>query len=65
MLPDYRAKLKKAAAEASGLQLTLDSSLEPIPEREQSIPYSEEAYRRAALEWLIATDQVSPTLYLL
>ncbi|KAJ7181815.1 hypothetical protein C8R46DRAFT_885243, partial [Mycena filopes] len=52
---DVKAR-KAAAAEAQKLQQqTLDAHLRERPER--VIPYSDQVFRDAALEWLIATDQ--------
>ncbi|KAJ6538697.1 hypothetical protein DFH09DRAFT_930198 [Mycena vulgaris] len=46
-----------AATEAATSQPTLKAHLKEIPPKEVIIPYSDEAFREAAIEWLIATDQ--------
>ena len=56
------AARKKAAADAEQAkaklhQQTLDPHLREKPER--VVPYSDALFREAAVEWLIATDQVS------
>ncbi|KAJ7893294.1 hypothetical protein B0H14DRAFT_2334839, partial [Mycena olivaceomarginata] len=48
---------KKRAAQKVVSQPTLDASLKEIPGKEIIIPYSYAAFREAAIEWLIATDQ--------
>ena len=55
MLPrDTEARLQESKADAEK-QTTLDSHL---AEQETVVPYSDAVFREAALEWLIATDQV-------
>ena len=44
-------------------QSTLDGHLRDVPPSERVIPYSDKAFREAAVEWLIATDQVCNLLY--
>ena len=39
-------------------QGTLDGHLRELPPTARVIPYSDKAFREAAVEWLIATDQV-------
>lgn len=39
-------------------QKTLDSHLQEMPKQERVITYSELVFKRAAIEWLVATDQV-------
>ena len=53
MLP----KAAKAAREKVN-QTSLDGHLKEIPKSERVTPYSDAAFREAAIEWLIATDQV-------
>ena len=50
-LPGDVAAEKKKAAQA---QQTIDVHM-----TERIIPYSDQLFRKAAIEWLIATDQVS------
>lgn len=45
------------AAEDVSKQSSLDPHLEERP-KETFIPYSDPLFREAAIEWLIATDQV-------
>ncbi|KAJ7799546.1 hypothetical protein B0H14DRAFT_2297495, partial [Mycena olivaceomarginata] len=40
-------------------QPTLDNHLRYIPPKKRVIPYSHESFREAAIEWLVATDQVT------
>lgn len=40
-------------------QKTLDAHLREIPKPERVVKYTELGFQRAAVEWLIATDQVS------
>ncbi|KAF7342966.1 putative AC transposase [Mycena venus] len=55
-LPGDRAKAKKAT-EGPTTQPTIDPHLKEIPVKEVIIPYSDELFREAAIEWLVATDQ--------
>ena len=56
MLPrDSEARLQEKQPDTAKKQTTLDSHLE---EQETIVPYSDAVFREAALEWLIATDQV-------
>jgi len=50
-------ELEKANA-AKDQQTILDGHLKTRPITEKSIPYSNDSFRQAAIEWLIATDQV-------
>ena len=53
-------KARKAAMKVIKLQQkTLDSHLQEMPKHERVIAYSDLVFKRAAVEWLIATDQVS------
>jgi hypothetical protein len=56
MLP-RDTKRRREQAEASN-QTRLDSHLKERPVREMMIPYSDQSFREAAIEWLVATDQV-------
>ena len=59
MLP----KAAKAAKEKQQ-QTLLDGHLKEIPKSEPVKPYSDSGFREAAIEWLIATDQVrNPCFY--
>jgi hypothetical protein len=53
MLP----KAAKAARQKAN-QTFLDGHLKEVPKSEQVTPYSDATFREAAIEWLIATDQV-------
>ncbi|KDQ51963.1 hypothetical protein JAAARDRAFT_107356, partial [Jaapia argillacea MUCL 33604] len=57
MLPKDAAARIKAAKEAAAKQSTLDGHLEELPQPEHIIPYTNETFKKAAVEWLIATDQ--------
>ena len=50
-------KKRKAAAEEVTQTLDRDLREKKIPER--AVIYSDKLFRRAAVEWLVATDQVS------
>lgn len=52
MLPDDSEKRRKQDC----TQTVLDSHMQPM---ERTVPYSDEAFKAAGLEWLIQTDQVS------
>ncbi|KAF7311751.1 putative AC transposase [Mycena indigotica] len=58
-LPKDRKARKDAAAIASGAasQPTLDKHLHEPPPREKLVMYTDEVFKEAALDWLIATDQ--------
>jgi hypothetical protein len=58
MLPgDIRARKDKAAA----ANQTLDKHLIEKKMAERVVAYSDKLFRQAAIEWLIATDQVHVT----
>ncbi|KAE9384379.1 hypothetical protein BT96DRAFT_1098672, partial [Gymnopus androsaceus JB14] len=38
-------------------QTVIDDHAVPLPRQEQVIPYSDELFQQAAIEWLIETDQ--------
>ena len=50
-------KKRKAAAEL--VTRTLDCELREKKPIERVIPYSDQAFHQAAIEWLVASDQVS------
>jgi hypothetical protein len=55
MLPgDVKARKVKAEC----LQQTIDSHLAERKLAEQVVPYSDKFFTKAAIEWLVATDQV-------
>jgi hypothetical protein len=56
MLPKDAEKRRKDAHADN--QLRLDSHLRDKPEKERTIPYTDERFRDAAIEWLVSTDQV-------
>ncbi len=55
MLPTHRKALKKAQEVQS--QTKLDPHLKE-KEKEKVVRYTDELFQSAALEWLVATDQV-------
>jgi hypothetical protein len=55
-LPGDVKKRKEAAEEVTR---TLDRDLVEKKMSERVVPYSDKLFRRAAVEWLVATDQVS------
>ncbi|KAJ7314472.1 hypothetical protein DFH08DRAFT_644954, partial [Mycena albidolilacea] len=58
-LPGDREKQKeKEASDTLNSQPTFDNHLRDMPPKERIIPYSHEAFRQAAIEWLVATNQV-------
>ena len=54
-LPGDVKKRKEAAAEVTR---TLDRDLVEKKLSERVVPYSDKLFRRTAVEWLVATDQV-------
>jgi hypothetical protein len=58
MLPADARDCKSKAATSQLPQGRLDSHLQDIPPPERIVPYSDRLFREAAIEWLIATDQV-------
>jgi len=48
-----------AAAAAAGEQTHLDLHLKELPPKERVIPYTDDLFHHAAMEWLVSTDQVS------
>ncbi|KAJ7865748.1 hypothetical protein B0H14DRAFT_2347806, partial [Mycena olivaceomarginata] len=54
---DLKKQKEKEASGTPDSQPTLDNHLRDIPPKERVIPYSHEAFRQAAIEWLVATDQ--------
>jgi hypothetical protein len=46
------------AAEATLKQSRLDGHLQEVPRKERIVPYTDALFREAAIEWLVATDQV-------
>jgi hypothetical protein len=57
MLPKDAEKRRKDALADN--QSRLDPHLREKPQKEAIIPYSDERFRDAAIEWLVSTDQVS------
>ncbi|KAI0683322.1 hypothetical protein C8T65DRAFT_526951, partial [Cerioporus squamosus] len=51
-------KLKAAAEEEKKCQSTLELHLREMTPKERKIVYTECVYRKAVIEWLIATNQV-------
>ncbi len=58
-LPGDIKKRNEALAAATSKQQTLDAHLQELPEKQRNIVYTEQRFREAAIEWLIATNQVS------
>jgi hypothetical protein len=67
MLPEDSATRKAAALEAASKiqQGRVDEHFETIKPGDRPIPYSESIFREYAIQWLIQTDQVSPSLFLM
>ncbi len=49
----------KKAADAAKQQSSIEPHLEERKVKERVIPYSDALFKEAAIEWLIATDQVN------
>jgi hypothetical protein len=62
MLPKDAKSRRQATMKDT--QQRLDPHLEEKPARERIIPYTDDLFREAAIEWLVSNDQVSeaPTL---
>ena len=61
MLPkDTKQRRVQASANS---QSQLDSHVQPMVPKERTIPYSDKAFRHAAIQWLIGTDQVTMKYY--
>lgn len=63
-MPDFESALpinkklrKEALAQIAKEQQTLDGHLKDMSKQERVVKYSALVFRRAAVEWLIATDQ--------
>jgi hypothetical protein len=56
MLPKDAEKRRNDAA--SEKQSRLDSHLREKPQKERVVPYHDDLFRDAAIEWLVSTDQV-------
>lgn len=61
-LPGDVKKRKEAAEEVTR---TLDCDLREMKTSERVVPYSDKLFRQAAIEWLVATDQVGNLVFLL
>ena len=61
---NFKSKLPKAvkveveAAEATLKQSRLDGHLQEVSHKERIVPYTDALFCEAAIEWLVATDQV-------
>jgi len=62
MLPDD-AKHWKAKAKESLKQSSVDDHFPQAKPEEKPISYSDKLFREAAIEWLIETNQVCTTLF--
>ena len=60
MLPDDSRACKQAAAgEAARVQQgRVDHHFETLKPEDKPVPYSDELFRDAAIQWLVETDQV-------
>ena len=58
MLPEDSKARRDAAAEKLK-QSQVDDHFTVIPEEEKPMPYTDEFFKEAAIQWLIETDQVS------
>lgn len=58
-MPKDIQKRKHAMEVITEDQKTLDGHLRELPKKERVIQYSHLTFRRAAVEWLIWTDQAS------
>ena len=56
--------VKKRKAAAEDTMHTLDSDLVEKKHCERVVPYSDKLFRRVAMEWLVATDQVCAYSYI-
>lgn len=57
MLPDD-AKHRKAKTKETLRQSAVDDHFAQAKPEEKPVPYSDELFQKAAIEWLIETDQV-------
>jgi hypothetical protein len=51
--------IKKRKAAAEQVVRTLDQDLREKKIKDRVLPYSDKLFRQTAIEWLVATDQVS------
>ena len=57
MLPKD-AKKRHSDTKIRETQSHLDSHLREMPQKERIVPYTDENFRDAAIEWLVSMDQV-------
>ncbi|KAE9392984.1 hypothetical protein BT96DRAFT_829877 [Gymnopus androsaceus JB14] len=57
MIPKDVADRKNAEATAIGEQGTINDHAVPLEPKPRIIPYSDELFQQAAIEWLVETDQ--------
>jgi len=57
-LPNAVKKVEEEASQAMLKQDRLDGHLREVPRKERVVPYTDAQFREAAIEWLVATDQV-------
>jgi hypothetical protein len=62
MLPKDAEKRRKDAH--TNNQPRLDPHLREKQQKERTIPYTDELFRNAAIEWLVSTDQVCKATFL-
>jgi hypothetical protein len=54
--------IKKRKAAAEHATRTLDRDLKEKKVKDRVVPYTDKGFRQVAIEWLVATDQVSEIL---
>lgn len=64
MLPgDTKERKIAAAAESKTEQTHVDSHFRTLEPGEKPVPYSDELFQEAAIQWLVETDQVCIVSY--
>jgi hypothetical protein len=62
MLPED-SKSRRALSNEMLRQTSVDDHFKPTTAEDKPIPYSDETFKQAAIEWLIETNQVSTIVY--
>jgi len=62
MLPED-SKSRRALSNETLRQTSVDDHFKPATAEDKPIPYSDENFKQAAIEWLIETNQVSTSIY--
>lgn len=57
-----RMKAALAAEKDKQKQQHVDEAIKKMPKKERVIQYSHALFRKAAIEWLVSTDQVRPDI---